>query len=106
VRILLGYERDTEERTVSSMVSTASFLLKPLPRSSERQVWKSICPDLRVGAVAAVAAVGTDELAMEAVHLRAADLAVLPRRSQYFGGLRLLCTLFIHTPEYMATARL
>jgi hypothetical protein len=28
----------TEDRTASSMVSTASFLLKPLPRSSERQV--------------------------------------------------------------------
>src|SRR5215218_3514385 len=43
VRILLDYElpgSDTEERTASSIVSTASFLLKPLPRSRERQVWK------------------------------------------------------------------
>jgi hypothetical protein len=64
------------------------------------------CHDLRVGAVAAVAAVGTDELAMEAVHLRATDLAVLTRRSQYLGGLRLMCALFVHTPEYKATSRL
>jgi len=31
----------------------------------------------RIGAVAAVTAVGTDELAMEAVHLFATDLALL-----------------------------
>jgi hypothetical protein len=63
-----------------------------------------LCHDLRVGAVAAVAAVGTDELAMEAVHFRATDLAVLTRRPQYFGGLRLLCALFVHILEYTATA--
>ena len=56
------------------------------------------CTDLRVGAVAAVAAVGTDELAMEAVHLRATDLAVLPRRFQGFRGLHLLRVLVVHNP--------
>ena len=64
------------------------------------------CPDLRIGAVSAVAAVGTDELAMEAVHLRATDLAVLTRRFQYLGSLGLLYALFVHIPEYTATARL
>ena len=34
---------------------------------------------LGIGAVAAVAAVGADELTMQPVHLRAADLAVLAR---------------------------
>jgi hypothetical protein len=43
---------------------------------------------------------------MEAVHLRATDLAVLARRSQYLGGLRLLCALSVHIPEYTAVARL
>ena len=37
---------------------------------------------------------------MEAVHLRATDLAVLTRRFQCLGGLRLLCALFVHIPEY------
>ena len=41
---------------------------------------------------------------MEAVHFRATDLAVLTRRSQYFGSLRLLCALFVHILEYTATA--
>ena len=54
------------------------------------------CTDLRVGAVAAVAAVGTDELAMEAVHLRATDLAVLSRRYQCLRSLHLLHALFVH----------
>ena len=43
---------------------------------------------------------------MEAVHLRATDLAVLTRRFQYLGSLRLLYALFVHIPEYTATARL
>jgi hypothetical protein len=60
---------------------------------------------LRVGAVAAEAAVGTDELAVEAVHLRAADLAVFTRRFEYLGGLRLLCTLFVHLSQYKGKAR-
>ncbi len=38
---------------------------------------------------------------MEAVHLRATDLAVLTRRFQYLGGLRLLCALFVHLSKYM-----
>jgi hypothetical protein len=33
---------ETDDRTASSMISTASSLLKLLSRSSERQVWKSI----------------------------------------------------------------
>jgi len=33
---------ETDDRTASSMISTASSLLKLLPRLSERQVWKSI----------------------------------------------------------------
>jgi hypothetical protein len=40
-RMFFGYgvpRRETEDRTASSIVSTASSLLKPLPRSSERQV--------------------------------------------------------------------
>jgi hypothetical protein len=41
---------------------------------------------------------------MESEHLRATDLAVLTRRAGYLGGLRLLCALFVHIPEY--TARL
>ena len=60
---------------------------------------------LRVGAVATVTAVGTDELAMEAVHLSATDLAVLTRRFQYLRGLRLLCTLFVHRLKYAARLR-
>ena len=39
---------------------------------------------------------------METVHLRAADLAVLTRRFQYLGGLRLLCALFVHLSKYTA----
>jgi hypothetical protein len=60
---------------------------------------------LRIGAVATVAAVGTDELAMEAVHLRATDLAVFTRRFQYLGGLRLLCTLCVHFLKYTVRPR-
>jgi hypothetical protein len=61
---------------------------------------------LRIGAVAAVAAVGTDELAMEAIHLRATYLTVLTRRPEYLGGLRLLCAFFVHVLKYTATASL
>src|SRR3712207_1825748 len=93
--------------------ATASRSTRPrLPRSSAGLAGQSAgvairsCPDLWVGAVAAVAAVGADELAMKAVHLRATDLTVFTRRSQYFGGLRLLCALFIHTPECTVAARL
>ena len=39
---------------------------------------------------------------MEAVHLRATDLAVLIRRFQYLGVLRLLCALFVHLLKYTA----
>jgi hypothetical protein len=41
---------------------------------------------------------------VEAVHLRATDLALLTRRFQNLGDLRLLCALFVHIAEYTATA--
>ncbi len=56
------------------------------------------CPGrwLGVGAVPAVAAVGTDELAVQPEHLHAADLALLARGLRRLGGLLLLCLLFAH----------
>jgi len=42
---------------------------------------------------------------MEAVHLCATDLAVFTGRFQNLCGLRLLCTVFIHLPEYTKMAR-
>jgi hypothetical protein len=49
---------------------------------------------LRVGAVPAIAAVGTDELAVQPEHLRAANLAVFARGFRRLGGL--LRLLFAH----------
>ena len=60
---------------------------------------------LGIGAVATVAAVGADELAMQTVHLVAADLALLTRGVQYLsGGLRLLRALLVHRIEYTGAA--
>jgi hypothetical protein len=60
---------------------------------------------LGVGAVAAKAAVGADELAVKPVHLRTADLALLARRLQCFACLRLLCLLLVHLLKYTCTVR-
>jgi hypothetical protein len=89
----------------SGRVAVSQRALDPYLAEQPAGVAIRSCPDLRIRAVAAVAAIGTDELAMEAVHLRATDLALLARRFQYLGGPRLLCALFIHIPEYTATAR-
>jgi hypothetical protein len=59
---------------------------------------------LGIGAVATVAAVGADELAMQAVHLVAADLALLTRGVKCL-GLRLLRALLVHRTEYTDAAR-
>jgi hypothetical protein len=65
------------------------------------------CPRRRlgIGAVSPVAAVGADELAVQPVHLRAADLALLARGLRSFGCLRLLRLIFAHLPEYTGALR-
>ena len=56
---------------------------------------------LGVGAVATVAAVWADELAMQTVHLVAADLALLTRGIHQFSDvLRLLRALLVHLRKY------
>ncbi len=41
---------------------------------------------------------------MQAVHLRAADLAILTRSVQCLSGLRLLRALLVHLADYTSTA--
>jgi hypothetical protein len=60
---------------------------------------------LRIGAVAAVAAVGADELAVQPVHLRAADLAVFAGGLQRLPGFVLLRLFFAHLEEYTGARR-
>ena len=69
--------------------------------------WDRLVPSLRlrVGAVATVAAVGANELAVEAVHLRAANLAILARRLESLRGLGLLRLLLTHGFQYTGASR-
>ena len=60
---------------------------------------------LGIGAVAAVAAVGADELAVETIHLRVADLTPLTRGFQCLRGSRLFYLLFAHLSKYKGAWR-
>ena len=72
-----------------------------LVREGTRGPWRVS----RIGAVSAVAAVGTDELALQPEHLHAADLTVLARGLGRLGGLLLLCLLLAHDKRSIRARR-